>query len=271
VKIVPPGQPDFRLSLPESRINIPENGTVQTELQLDRAGYGGPIQLKVEGDEAVTIAPKQIPADGASRRVFVTLLRSGKAAAGAIDRLRIVGESEGLTPAIRRTATLTKGVEPQIPGFADALPTGITGPVHVKVNVKDLPPSLLKGLDTPIKLTAAAEGEAATQTIRLTLLSTERERPVNPTDSSKGNKPRVNTTAEQVLSAGAPEGQLQVAVPLDVEEPAIDFSAPKSFTPTRRTCSQRSTPARSVCRCRTPWPSISTRRHSISRREPKGE
>jgi hypothetical protein len=223
VRIAPPGQPDFRLSVAANRLNIPENGTVQTELQLDRAGYNGAIQLKVEGDDAIAIAPKQVPADGASRRVFVTLSRTGKSATGALDRLRIVGESEGLAPPLRRTATLSKGVEAQIPGFADTLPMGITAPVNVKLDVKELPPTLLKGLDSRIKLAAAAEGDAASQTIRLSLVSTEQERRVDRNNPNSGKKPRVDIPPGQTLPAGAAEGQLPLVVPTDVEEPAIDF------------------------------------------------
>ncbi len=223
VKIVPPGQPDFRLSLPVERLNIPENGTVQAELQLDRVNYGGPIQLKVDGDESIVIAPTQIPADGANRRVFVTLTRSGKSAVGVLDRLRIVGESEGLTPPIRRTATLARGEETRIPGYADALPMGITGAIPVKLDVKDLPPALLKGLDTTIKLSGAAEGDAASQIVQLALLSTEAERRVDPNNPNAGKKPRVDAIAGQSQAAGTAEGQLAVTVPLDVAEGAIDF------------------------------------------------
>jgi len=223
VRIVPPGQPDFRLAVRAARLNLPENGSAYAELQIDRAGYGGPIQLSVVGDESVTISPQQIPPEGNGRTALITLSRSGPGGAGALKRLQIVGESEGLTPPLRRTAVVSTGAEAGMPGYADRLPMGVTAPLSVKLDAAQTPPVLLKGLDAAVKLAVSAEGDAATQSVRLSLVSTEPARPVNPNDRSKGNKPKVEAQPGQTISAGAPEAELRISVPLDVQEPAIDF------------------------------------------------
>ncbi|MGE3315295.1 MAG: LamG-like jellyroll fold domain-containing protein [Planctomycetaceae bacterium] len=221
IRIVPPGQPDFRLSLAAPRVNVPQNGSILAEMQVDRVGYGGPIKLRVEGDDSVTIAPAQLPAEGGNRKALVTL-SSTKSSPGVMRRIRIVAESEGLNPPIQRTVVVGSGVEPRIPGFADQIPMGIMPAPPLKLALASAPPVLLKGLESTAQLAIAAEGDTATQNLRISLVSTEPDRRVDNNNPAAGNRAKIAAVPNQILPAGVKDQAVRIDVPLDVAEPAID-------------------------------------------------
>jgi hypothetical protein len=55
--------PDFGLTLPSGELNLPAGGTQVVPVQIARRGYGGPIELSIEGlPSGVTLAGNVIPA-----------------------------------------------------------------------------------------------------------------------------------------------------------------------------------------------------------------
>ena len=97
LRIAPAGRPSFSLTFLDSRLNIPRNGRTVAELRVDRAGYAGPIDLSIEGNDSVSVAPSRLPAEGTSRKVLVTLSATDKPLPPVV-RLRLVGRSEGINP-----------------------------------------------------------------------------------------------------------------------------------------------------------------------------
>jgi hypothetical protein len=223
LRVAPADRPDFSLALLTPKVDLPVNGTAVLELQVNRSHYSGPIRLTVDGDDSIRTVPTSITAG--SGKAFVTLSRKDGGTVPAFHRVRIVAESKGLAPPIRRIASVPLGGDKvAIPGYDDVLPVALHPPVAVSLDVADLPPALLKGLDAELPVVLSRETSPDDGlAVRLTLLSTEAVRPVDPQDANKGNKPLIRSLPYQSVAADAEAGSLTVAVPLDVAEPAIDF------------------------------------------------
>ena len=221
LRIAPAGRPNFSLTLLDSRLNIPRHGNTVAELRVDRAGYVGPIDLKIEGDENASIAPQQLPAEGASRKVLVTLSATEKPLS-PVGRLRIVGQSMGITPPIRRVAVIELPNQAQLAGFLDSIPVAPTAESPVRIEVDGLPSFLLKGVDAEWPVVAAAAPHQPADWLRLSLISTETPRP-SPAGKRRKVQPVIAALPDQAISTVAGKGSLKISVPLDVAEPAIDF------------------------------------------------
>jgi hypothetical protein len=224
LQVVPAGQPNFSLRLTTSTLNLPADGTAVARLELNRAGYNGAVKLQTLGVDGLTITPQSLPAGGAKQTLLATLHCSRKVSAAELLQLRIVGESVGLPTPIRRFAVLA-AVPGQavIPGFEDALPVAVTKPIGLKVSVKQTPASLLKSITGEIGVEVAHSANVLILPVRLSLVSTETTRRIDPKNAGKGNKPKVRSLPGQIIPAGTVAGLLKVAVPADVAEPSIEF------------------------------------------------
>ncbi|MDB5335280.1 MAG: hypothetical protein JWN70_899, partial [Planctomycetaceae bacterium] len=145
-------------------------------------------------------------------------------AAGTYDGLRIVGESVDANPPLSRIAQIP--ADPRLnllPNDRVTLAAGLTSPVGTGLELGALPPAIFKGADFTIPLKLKLATNPLTKIARVTLLSTEAVRKVNPADPSKGDLPRVDGGANQTIDADDPQAALRIAVPTDVAEPGIDF------------------------------------------------
>jgi hypothetical protein len=235
VRITPAGQPNFTLALLDSQFNIPHNGRAVARMRVDRTSYAGPINLKIEGNDQISIAPKQLGAEGGSRTVLVTFASmNGKSPAEA-RRLRIVGESVGLNPPIRRIVVVEVPNQAQLAGFSDQVPTAPRGEAPARIDASSVPKFLLKGVDAEWPLTMKESKDEPGSWLRLSLVSTETARPRDPNDNGnrrrRRNKPLVAAAADQALAAANAGGTLKVSVPLDVVDPAIDFVVKADIVP----------------------------------------
>lgn len=222
LKLVPAGQPDFSLTVDESRLDVPQAGSATVRLKVNRSGYGGVVKLRVLGDDSVSITPSELPAEGGNRELFVTLTQNG-AGSKQPQRLRIVGESVDLDPPLRRSAevpTSAKDVTP--PAYQHELAAAVTSPAELSIKLPQLPEALLKGLESHIDVAVDRKTDEE-QAVRLTLMSTEPARPIDARDRRKGNKPLVRSLSEQFIGEWTDRGSLGIAVPLDVAQGNIDF------------------------------------------------
>jgi hypothetical protein len=230
LRIAPAAAPDFSLALLDTRVNIPRNGRTMVPLQVERRGYAGPIKLRVEGAgrtaAGVTIAPREIPPDAQSRKLFVTFASTGSQSEAMARGLRIVGESVGVAPTIRRTAVIEVPNQAELSGFLDRVPVGAGSASPIQVNLGALPREVYKGADTtwPIVLTTDSKkalGVDADCWVRLSLVSTETPRKIDP--NKRRVKPLVAAMPDQAMPLASGNGLLKIAVPADVAEPAIEF------------------------------------------------
>ncbi|MEX2286697.1 MAG: hypothetical protein WD648_06380 [Planctomycetaceae bacterium] len=220
LQVVPSGQPDFRITSATSQISLPENGTAIVRLDVSRAGYNGPIQLSVQGDPAVSVAPAQVATSG---KTYITLKRAGGFAPDSVRRLMLIGETAGLDPSIRRAAVFTAAAErPDLPAFREEVPAVVGGPVGLTASTSSPPAVVFKGLTADVPVRVTRDAHTADRTVSLSLVSTEDARPVDPKDPKKGNKPLVGIEGG-MIPPGADSAVLKIAAPLDVAEGEIAF------------------------------------------------
>ncbi len=222
LRIAPAGQTDFNLTLSADRVQLPQDGSVALQVDVSRAGYSGPIKLSVQGDPQLAIQPAEIPAN--VNKTWITLTRQGAAAApGTFDGLRIVGESTDVNPPLSRIATVPADARLNLlPTDRITLSAGLTKPAGAALEVGPLPPAIFKGADLalPVKLKLATQ--PLTKVARLTLLTSEAARRINPNDPSKGEFPRVDGGVHQTVDADDPQATFKITVPTDIAEPVID-------------------------------------------------
>jgi len=228
--IEPADQPRFSLMLNSPTANLPEDGSAVIEMQVTRAGYAGPIRLSIVGDDAVTVSPNEIPAN-LQGKTLLRLVRNGAAASAPPSLLRIVGDSVGVDPVIRRTARLQTGVV--APTFTDTMAVGTTAPSGLVVELQQRPTVLFRGMSTEIPVVVKRQGghASATSPVRLSLDTTEPVRRRDPNNPAAGTFPVASMTPRMVLPTEPEQTSIKIEVPMDVVEPTIDFVVRAEATP----------------------------------------
>ncbi len=223
--VAPAERPTIALDMLTPRITIPENGSAVVEIRVRKKNYDEAIALRLSGDDSISISPSQIKTTTPDERVFVTLRRKQGQGDINLSELRLVGETVGVDPPVRATATIPRRPNVvSVDGYEDRLPVAVTGPTPLSIDVNRLPATLLKGVaaDIPIEVTRDLEQKEGDSPIRLTLLSTEAIRPVNRIFQT-GNKPVIRSMPNQTLMPRETNGDLKVAVPADVAAKSVSF------------------------------------------------
>lgn len=248
LRIAPAGRPDFSLAVVASQLSIPAGGSGFLQLQVNRAGYNGPIQLRLDGRDDIDVTPKTIPA-GRAGQVFVTVIHRGRKSDDGFQSVRLIGEANvGRTSksarkkdradlevrttnnTLRRIARLTNASQ-TIPGWETKLPMIVGRPAPYSVRVSKTPPALFKGAFVGAALELKRPDSLKGQAVRLSLISTERPRRKNPRQPRQGNKPLVRAFPGQSIPPDAAKGRLLIAVPQDVAEKAIEFVVKAELVP----------------------------------------
>lgn len=228
--VEPAGQPTFALMLNTPTVALPDDGSAMIEMQVNRAGYAGPVKLNIVGDNSVIVSPNEIAAN-MQGKVLLRLVRSGKPADGTAPLLRIVGESVGVEPAIKSTARLQTGVV--APTFVDTMAVGTIASSGLSIELQQLPPVLFRGVspEIPLIVKRLAGHGTASLPVKLTLESTEPVRKRDNNNPAAGNFPVV-AASPKMLQPGEPEqATVKLIVPLEVAEPVIDFVVKAEATP----------------------------------------
>lgn len=221
LEVSPGGRPSFDLTVNTPVVDLAENGTAILELQVTRAGYDGPIALRVSGDPGVTITPAQVPA-GIAGKLFVRLSREGRPAT-AVPLIRVVGESVGVQPAINALAKVTAGVVS--PAFAETLALGTPASRGLSVELPSPPAVAFRGVPAEILVTVKrqAELEAARRPVRFALTTTEAPRLRVPNNPGAGMLPVAALVTTNLLESGIEQSTAQILVPIESVEPAIEM------------------------------------------------
>ncbi len=216
--VAPASAPDFSLSIKTPSLSMPSNGNAVVEMALSRQNYTGPIQIRVTGDENVSLVPNQIPAGSDNREFFVTLVRKSEEKAHGFRGLKIVGETVGLDPALVRVANVSSASGGAIlPGFGTLLPVSLEEQSLFQIEMPSLPAALFKGVPAHVNVKLSGQGETVSaQAVRLTLLTTEPVRLNDPNDPKKGEKPKIRSAEGQAIGIGQNEGVFEITVPMDV-------------------------------------------------------
>ena len=228
--IEPADQPKFTLFLNTPTVNLPEDGSAVIEMQVARAGYGGAIRLSVIGDNAVKISPNEIAANQQGK-TLLRLVRSGAPDGTPPPLLRLVGESVGIEPPIKRTATLQTGVV--APTFTDTMAVGTMAPAGLSVELQQLPTVLFRGVSPELSLNLKRHvgHPSANWPVRLSLDSTEPIRKRDPNNSAAGNFPVVAIGPRMMLPNEPEQSSIILSIPIEVVEPTIDVVIRAEATP----------------------------------------
>ena len=228
LRLIPTGQPSFSLSFDIERVTLPHGGSALVRFDVNRAGYDGPVSLELIGADNLSMTPSEIPA-GASK-AFVQITSRGSEAGSDVNvrRVRILGQSAGLEPPLRRVAqgpfdsTLSL-----IPTQRTELTVAEVPNAGPRIELGTLPAALFKGADLQLPVMVRfANSQLAGRPVRVTLLTTEATRTkVDPTDPTQQRRlpfPLIRSLPEQTLPTADSTGTLNVLVPLDVAEPHVD-------------------------------------------------
>ena len=214
-------QPKFVLMLNTLTTDLPEDGSAIIELQVNRSGYAGPIQLSVVGDDSVKVSPNKIPANQQGK-TLLRLVRSGPNHRITSSLIRLVGESVGIEPPIKRTANLQTSLTPT---FTDTMAIGTSTPAGLSVEILQLPTVLFRGVTSELGFVVKrhAGHPVATLPVRVALDSTEPIRKRDPNNPAAGIFPVVAIAPRMILPIEPEQSSVKLSVPLEVTEPVIDF------------------------------------------------
>jgi len=217
--------PDFDLTVNTDRLNIPGGATQVLQLQINRDGFKGPINLYVEGlPKSVQIAGTQIP--GEATRGLLTL--SAPEIAAIHGTVRII--ARGGDPPIVRIAKLPPtSVTSFQPWLRDRFAVAVTesGPLGIAWSGEGSSPALLLGgkLTTGVSIarSVGTDGAAKSGLVRLRLMTTQ----VMPKKTIKENNldkqvddldRALRLDSQPMLEAGAHNARLAVLVPPDLPQ-----------------------------------------------------
>jgi hypothetical protein len=237
LRLIAAGQPDFTLSLDAERIALSRDGTVALRVDVNRAGYNGPIALALDGPAELSIAPTEIPA-GVSKALLLLKSQSADSNGEAlIRRARLIGQSTGLEPSLRRMALAPADNKlALVPAEWTELMVALAPASGTSVEVNPVPTVVFKGTEISLPvLLKRTDPKLAGQAARLTLRTTEAARTrtdnSNPAAPKQVPVPLVRSLPEQALAAGVTSGSIRVVLPLEIEEASIDAMIRVDFVP----------------------------------------
>ncbi len=212
-------QPRFSLSLQDDRINLPAGATQVLQVQAQREGYNGPIELSVEKQ------PEGVTAEGVTIRAdetigLLTLTAAPTATARGV--VSIVGKAADGQSKFATVAHTPEGELSQIHAWMrDDVGFAVTTPAPIHVEWELLAPGrLVLGGKTPLQATIERK-DPAVGPVRLRLLTTQ----VPPKKKEKKDNKEVEVddvdrtlrlAADAVIPAGAVQGVFEVVTPADL-------------------------------------------------------
>lgn len=217
VQISPLGQPDFELTAQADRVALPTASSVVYRVRATRRGYNGPIQLAVQGLPGSAEASNvEIPAGATDALLMLSATETAEPQV-----VRIVGQSVGAQPVIRREALPVAGPTTEYqPWLRRLVAAHVTDPLPLSVaweprsGEKNLP----LGSQLPVNVTVA-RGAAATGPIRLTLLTSQ----IMPRKAVRGKDKRGRPGPEQQVDDPDRALRLDRAVTLKPKESATEL------------------------------------------------
>jgi len=188
------GLPDFSLSLPADRVNIPAGGTQVIPVQVTRTNHAGPIELSLEGAPPELSLQGNVIPPGAT--IGLLTLSAGSVSPTA-SLVRLIGKAAGVEPSVVRAAAFgdVAGSKYQ-PRIRGQLGLAITQPSPI--NLAWLPgdnDQLFLGGKLPARVQFSRD-EATKGKIRLKLLTSQ---PTPKKTVKEGNQDKVVDDVDRTL------------------------------------------------------------------------
>ncbi len=228
ISVAPMGRPDFTLSIPADRVQVPKDGAALVRVDVQRAGYGGPIKLDFPHlPPDVSITGNEIPARATT--ALVTLSAPGLSPTQSLTR--VVGSSTNPKVAVHRLAGLPENaVTKGQPWLGDELAVAVTGPAPIQL-AWDLFASdakLAQGAKLPTKL-RVNRSEGTGGAVRLSLVTTQKTpRKKIKEDNQEKEVDDVERTlrfeAAPMIAADQGEVAATIIVPGDLQQIEYDLA-----------------------------------------------
>jgi hypothetical protein len=164
LKIDPPSGQDFRLRVTPDNLNVGQGGSAVVTVNITRiSGFGGPVQLRVEGLPAGMTASYAVIPQGAATGQF-TLTAEAGAATGTPGQIKVIGSATIDGKTVERVA---QPAEPYRPPLAQddqirQRPTvfhvaTVAPPLGYTLNIEPREVTVKRGTSVQIKVTATRQ------------------------------------------------------------------------------------------------------------------
>ena len=215
------GRPDFQLSLSADRFNIPAGAGQLIEVQVDRQGYQGPIELSVDGLPAgVEVTSKTIAAG--SRRGLVRIVAGDSQPVHGLISIR--GRAVDVDPPLWRAAQLAENaISKHQPWLRSEIgvAVGPPSPISLTWQIAD-PQVLFRGMPLTVQAQLTRR-EGVQGDVRLRLQTTQ----IMPRKKVKKDKKDVmvddldraiRLANTPMLSGDTKQAEFQLLVPTDLAD-----------------------------------------------------
>lgn len=222
------GQPDFSVNVPTVAINVPPGGAQVIPVEVQRTGYGGPIEISIDGLPAgMQLTGNTIPAGATSGLVTVSAPNSAPAgapgsppaAAPVAARVAIVGKSVD-PPRVRLARLPDTGISRGLPWLRSEIGLALTEPGPFALQWISEETNMPLGGKLPIKVAIQRAGGVAGN-IRFRLLTTQP--PIKKTVKQNNIDVQVDDVDRMLRLEGTPqfgpevkEADLNLLVPVDL-------------------------------------------------------
>jgi len=222
------GQPDFSITVPTAALNIPPGGAQVIPVDVQRMGYGGAVEISIDGLPAgMQLAGNTIPAGANSGLVTVSAPNSAQAAAPASPpatasvaaRVAVVGKSAD-PPRVRRARLPETGLSRGLPWLRSEIGLALTEPGPFVLQWISEETNLPLGGKLPIKV-AIQRSNGVAGNIRFRLLTTQP--PIKKTVKQNNVDVQVDDLDRMLRLEGTPqfapevkEVDLNLLVPVDL-------------------------------------------------------
>ncbi|MGQ0636252.1 MAG: hypothetical protein ACT4QC_16685 [Planctomycetaceae bacterium] len=218
------GLPDFSVAVDRERLSVARDGSAVLQIDVERAGYTGPISLALNGADDLALAPNEIP-PGVSRALLVVTAKNPSAdSATIVRRVRLLAQSHGIDPPIRRVAlTPSDSRLSLVPVERADLIVTLQPPVGAALNVGSVPPVFFRGTEfwLPVSL-KLSDSHLAGYMVRLSLVTSEGRASQFDSAATKTALPRgVHAALEQLFMPGELSGMLRLLAPIPTEQPWV--------------------------------------------------
>ncbi|MCC9607233.1 hypothetical protein LOC68_13825 [Blastopirellula sp. JC732] len=229
IEVTPLSVGDFTLTADTNLWNVPAGGVLTIPVNVQRRGYGGPIELSWDGEASgFTLTGATIPAGATS-----TLLSVASAAPGQFAVTRLIGKAKiGSTEVVKNVV-----VQPSEAGYvtAEQVEIGLGTLSKPKVGVALASAYSSDKLTLGDVITAPVQivrGEGVKGPVRLKLLTTQiapQKEVTDPNDKNKKIKVddverMLRLAADVIIPAEQSDAQVTIAVPQDLADRSWDLA-----------------------------------------------
>jgi hypothetical protein len=217
--VTPRDQADFRLTVFEDRLGVPQNGAAVIRVRAERAGYRGPIRLSLpELPRGIAVSSAEIPA-GQTDTLLTLTAPPGQPLTELLTSL--VGENTVGPKRHRQALAPSAAAARQQPWMRGELALAVVAadPIRLRLNA----PTTITAGDTSSATVTATQSAGASGPVRLSLLTSQvvpRTKDGKQEDQSRA----LRLDGRPMIAAGQTSTALRIVVPGDLPAASYDLA-----------------------------------------------